>query len=125
MLSYASDIAVDDNKRASENTIWETRNHEVTPTAMNTRDEHSDMITSRNEELAKQRDEGEWSCNIIIHGREENQEQSDDALFKNNMMQQVCGNVTPKLYHELDDLKTTRRSQYKLYCTMYKTRKRY
>ena len=35
ILSYASVTAVDDNKRTSENSIRETRNHEITPTAMN------------------------------------------------------------------------------------------
>ena len=34
---------------------------------------------------------------MIKHRREDNNEQLDDALFANNMIQQVCGNVIPKL----------------------------
>ena len=33
------------------------------------------------------------SCNIIIHGREKNQERSDDL---SNMIEQIYGSVTPK-----------------------------
>ena len=55
------------------------------------------MMTIPNMALAEQRKKKEGSCNIIIHGREENKEQSDDALFVNNMTQKVCGNVKPKI----------------------------
>ena len=48
------------------------------------------MVVTQNEESAEQRERKEPSCNIIIHAREENKEQSDDALFVNSMMQQVC-----------------------------------
>ena len=43
------------------------------------------MRTTQNKELAEQREKKKWSCNIITHGREDNQEQSDDALFVNNI----------------------------------------
>ena len=33
----------------------------------------------------------------MIHRAEENKEQSDKALFVNNIIQQGCVNVTPKL----------------------------
>ena len=57
-------------------------------------------MTTRNKELAEQREKKERTCNKIMHGREENKEQSDDALqalFVTNLIQQVCSNVTPKL----------------------------
>ena len=43
-------------------------------------------MTTRNEELAEQKEKKERSCNIIINGTEENKEQSDDALFVKNMI---------------------------------------
>ena len=55
------------------------------------------LVTMRNEELAEQREKKERFCNIIIHGREESKEQSDNTLFVNNMIQKIRGNVTPKL----------------------------
>ena len=55
------------------------------------------MMATRNDELAEQREKKEQSCDMIIQRREENKEQSDDALFVSNMIQQVCGNVTSKL----------------------------
>lgn len=57
------------------------------------------MMTIQNEELASTKREERMilSSNILICEREENKEQSDDALFLNNMIQQVCGNARPKL----------------------------
>ena len=74
ILLYTSVTAVDDNKRTSENSIWKTRNHEITPPTMNF---WSTTMTTRNEELAEQWEKKERSCNIIIHGREETKEQSE------------------------------------------------
>ena len=55
------------------------------------------MMTKRNEESVEQREKKEQSSNIIVHGKEENKGQSDDALLVNNTIQQVCGNVMPQL----------------------------
>ena len=54
ILSYASATNVDDNKRASKNSIRETRVHEITQTAMNFR---SIMMTTRKVELAAKHEE--------------------------------------------------------------------
>ena len=57
------------------------------------------MMTTQNEQFSffPQRGKKEQSCKIMIHRAEENKEQSDKALFVNNIIQQGCVNVTPKL----------------------------
>ena len=118
ILSYASATNVDDNKRASKNSIRETRVHEITQTAMNFR---SIMITTRNVVLAaKHKEKKERSCNIIIHGREENKELSDDL---SNMMQQICGSFTPKLISRIGRSEGNNKKPIKFVLHNNKTRK--
>ena len=82
IFSNTSATTVNDNKRQSKNSIRKTKIHAITPTTKN---------------LAEQREKKERSCNINIHGRKKSMEQSSDALFLNNMIQEVCGTVAAKL----------------------------
>ena len=56
------------------------------------------MMSTKNEELAEQRDKESRMCNIIIHGKEENENQQDDDLFVKSFMQTVSESVTPKSF---------------------------
>ena len=83
------------------------------------------MVTMQNEELAEQREKKERFCNIIIHGREENKEQSDNNLFVNNMIQKIRGNVTPKLISRIGRSEGNKKKPIKNVLHMNKTKKRY
>ena len=56
------------------------------------------MMSTRNEELAEEKDKKLRSCNVIIHGREENNpELAEDEVFVNMMLLRVGGeNLKPK-----------------------------
>ena len=85
--TYASTTSGENTDMES---IQETRNHQMTPIAENFR---SIMMSTRNEELAEQKDKKERACNIIIHGREENNEQRNDTLFVNSFLELVSGST--------------------------------
>ena len=70
------------------------------------------MIATENEELNKEKKE--QSCNMIIHWREKNKVQWDDVLFVNNIIQHICGNVTPKLISCISRSKDNKKKPVKL-----------
>ena len=95
---YVNSNSKTDNKRSYASTtagIFETSNkqHEIIPSVQNFR---SLMMSTRNEELAEEKDKKERSCNIIIHGKDENKEEKDDSEFVKNMINVIGCNVTPK-----------------------------
>ena len=74
--SYASTAA-----GTVENNTTQGIPHQIIPSAQNFR---SLMMSTRNEELAEEKDKKERMCNIIIHGKGENKEQTEDSEFINN-----------------------------------------
>ena len=63
-----------------------------------TEDFRTIMMSTRNEELAEEREKKLRSCNVIIHGSDENNpEKPDDNVFVNNMFLRIgLDDISPK-----------------------------
>ena len=77
-----------------ENSEKNEKEQQLVPGTQNFR---SLMMSARNEELAEEKDRNERSCNIIIHGKSESNEQKDDVEFVQTMVKVMeCNAVEVK-----------------------------
>lgn len=91
ILSYASTVTKTTNTLSADpNSKKEVRSPLPTSTA---EDFRSIMMSTRNEELAEEREKKERCCNIIIHGIEESK---DDEVFVKHLLQKVDEYAIPK-----------------------------
>ena len=88
--SYATALGGKDGGRPDVSVT----NNQFTPTVANFR---SIMMSTKNEELAEQKDKEMRSRNIIIHGKQESEPQ-DDSDFVKNLIKDIGENVTPKVH---------------------------
>lgn len=85
-VSYA---AVTNGSKAEE----DLRKQQMKPMIENFR---TIMMATKNEELAEIRDKKERSRNLIIHGKEESEDNQVDTLFVQNLIQAIGSNYVPK-----------------------------
>ena len=91
-VSYASAITYEGNKDGN------TQQQKINQMKNATEDFRTIMMSTRNEELAEEREKKLRSCNIIIHGSDENNpEKPDDNFFVNNMFLRIgLDDISPK-----------------------------
>lgn len=91
--SWASVTTGETSSDLSNDNVQETHNRQITPVVQELR---SIMMSTRNEEMAEQREKKERVCNIIIHGKEESDQQNGDRAFVSRMIQLVSVGIKPK-----------------------------
>ena len=92
LLSYAATVT----KNITETTNSSNSVQEDNQIKTTTENYRSLMMSTRNEELAEQREKRERACNIIVHGREENNDLQPDNHFIQRLLQNIDENVSPK-----------------------------
>ena len=100
------------NKEPNENTGQVKQSNQAT--AIN--NFRTIMMSTRNEELAEEKDKKLRSCNIIIHGREENNpELSEDEVFVDMMILRLGGeNIAPKSITRLGNSESNKKRPIKV-----------